>query len=228
MVGYGRFGSLTSTISNGIKELKKVFSIVLSILISETKQSKVVEKPKGKRNVKVKLGWLTRRSNDTQSDNPQTDAESDTLLQAAFLEDIPVGGFISDTELDAEFEYEDLSTLEEITEPSTSDTKPVHEQEALQVLDSQLLLITEGPNLVLHDPSRFTTGEDTELVRRRLSSDHIEHLYFWLLDVPPPSHISNGTDRSINVNGLHWFNVSNSMDLSTRLLPRYKCLRLNR
>jgi len=160
-----------------------------SFLISETKQSRDVENPKEKRNVKVKLGWLTRRSNNTQPDDSQTDAESDTLLQAALLENTPVEGFISDTEPDPEFEHEDFPTFEEITGPSTSDTKPVHEEESLQVLDSQLLLITEGSNLVLHDPSLFSTGENTELVRRRLSSYHSyqnNRLYFWLLDVLSP------------------------------------------
>ena len=41
----------------------------------EIKEAKAVEKQKPKRNVKVKLGWLTRRSNNTQTtihnQNPQ-------------------------------------------------------------------------------------------------------------------------------------------------------------
>lgn len=191
----------------------------------EIQEAKVAEKQKRKRNVKVKLGWITRRSNNTQPDNPQTespDIDSDTLLQAALLDDIPVGGFISDTELDAEFEFDDLLPLEDTAEPSTSNNKPVDEHESLKALETQLLLVTDGSNVVLHDPSRFWTEEDTELVRRRLSSDNIypdDRLYFWLLDVTSLRYsFFLRTGCSVHVNGLHWFNLSNSMDLSTRLL----------
>jgi hypothetical protein len=154
----------------------------------EIKEATIVEKPKRKRNVKVKLGWLIRRANNTQTDNPQTESPdvTDALIQAALLDNFPIDGLIPDNELDAEFEYDDLPTLEGTAEPSTSDNKPVQEHESLQALDTQLLLVTEGSNFVLHDPSLFSTEEETELARRQLSSDSINHLYFWLLDVIPP------------------------------------------
>jgi hypothetical protein len=192
----------------------------------EIEEAKIAEKQKRKRSIKVKLGWISRYSNNAQPENPPTetaDVDSDTLLQAALLDDIPVGGFISDTELDAEFEFDNLLPLEDTAEPSASNNKPVDEHESLKALETQLLLVTNGSNLVLHDPSRFSTKEETELIRRRLSSDSMypdDRLYFWLLDVTSLRYsFFLPTGCSIHVNGLHWFNLSNSMDLSTRLFP---------
>ena len=177
-------------ISSVIKGRKKVFHIVY-YTDSEIRDAKVGEKQKRKRNVKVTLGWIARRSSNTQSDHSPTesaDVDSDALIQAALLDDIPIGGFISDTELEAQSEYDDLPTAEDPAEPSTSGNKPVSEHGPLNVLETQLLLVTEGSNLVLHDPSLFSTEDETELVRRRLNLDRInpdDRLYFWLLDVTP-------------------------------------------
>lgn len=177
-------------ISSIIKGRKKVFHIAYYTNV-EIRNAKVGEKQKRKRNVKVTLGWLARRSSNTPPDNPLTESDSDSeaLIQAALLDDILDGGLISDTELETQSEYNDLPTTEDPAEPSTSGNKTVSEHGPLNVLETQLLLVTEGSNLVLHDPSLFSTEDETELVRRRLNLDRIhpdDRLYFWLLDVTSP------------------------------------------
>lgn len=53
-------------------------------------------------------------------------------------------------------------------------------------LNNQLLLVTEGLELVLHDPCQFSTNGSTTLVRYGLSSLNPNLSVFWLLNVAPP------------------------------------------
>ena len=136
----------------------------------------------------------------------------------------PGSGFLSDTEMNDEFDDADNSDQQ----PSTSTeshfrTNPAH----LTLFSDQLIIATQGTNLVLHD---FSLQNETEIARRPLDSDNIyqsHYEYFCMLDVYPPMNPFLIIGRSINVNDFRCVAVPSSMAPSYGLLPRHRYVRFN-
>ena len=136
----------------------------------------------------------------------------------------------SDTSSDTDMN-DSLNTSDEQTKATESICNNTEHSDS-NIFDTQLILTTQGSNLVLHD---FSLENDTKITRRRLDSDNIYHEYFCILDVPtlPPPNLevfqSDGgkLDRSINVNDIRCISLPNSMDPSNGIFPRHEHLRFN-
>jgi len=130
---------------------------------------------------------------------------------------------LSDTEMNDEFDDADNSDQQS---PTSAESRFRTNPTDSTFFHDQLVITTQGTNLVLHD---FSLENETEIARRPLKDDIYQsrHEHFCMLDVYITLNSYLILDRSFNVNDFRRVTISNSMASSNGVLRRHRYLRLN-